>query len=39
MLPKLLGALEFRSNNAVYRPVIDALVLLGRYAGRPGRER
>jgi TnpA family transposase len=39
MLPKLLGALEFRSNNAVYRPVMDALELLGRYAQRPGRER
>ncbi len=32
MLPKLLGALEFRSNNSAYRPVIDALALLARYA-------
>jgi len=39
LLPKLLGALEFRCNNALYRPVMDAVDLLGRYAGRPGRER
>ncbi len=25
MLPKILGVLEFRSNNAKYRPVLDAL--------------
>ena len=36
MLPGLLGALEFRSNNSAHRPVIEALELLGRYAHRPG---
>jgi hypothetical protein len=30
MLPKLLNVLEFRSNNAVYRPLIDALEVLER---------
>jgi TnpA family transposase len=35
-LPKLLAALKFRGNNAAYRPVIDALELLARYADRPG---
>lgn len=39
MLPKLLAALDFRSNNTAYRPVMDALDLLRRYAGRPSRER
>ena len=34
MLPKLLAALEFRCNNTAYRPVMDALELLKRYAGR-----
>src|SRR5207247_2241076 len=34
MLPKLLAALEFRCNNTAYRPVMDALELLRRYAGR-----
>jgi len=28
MLPKLLGALEFRSNNTAHRPVLDALAWL-----------
>ncbi len=37
MLPPLLAALSFRSNNAAYRPVMDALGLLSRYA--VGRER
>ena len=32
MEPKLLDALDFRSNNAMHRPVIDALVLIRRYA-------
>jgi hypothetical protein len=32
MVPKLLDALDFRSNNAVHRPVIDALALVRRYA-------
>lgn len=31
MLPRLLGALEFRCNNTAYRPVMDALDLLKRY--------
>jgi TnpA family transposase len=39
MLPKLLAALEFRCNNTAYRPVMDALELLGRYADRPARDR
>jgi TnpA family transposase len=39
MLPKLLAALDFRCNNTGYRPVMDALVLLRRYAERPSRER
>ena len=34
LLPRLLAALEFRSGNAAFRPVIDALGLLARYAGR-----
>lgn len=32
MLPKLLGALSFRCNNTAYRPVMDAVDLLTRYA-------
>ena len=32
MVPKLLDALDFRSNNAIHRPVIEALVLVRRYA-------
>jgi hypothetical protein len=39
MLSPLLGALEFRSNNAAYRPVIDALELLVRYAQVDGKRR
>lgn len=31
-LIELLGVLEFRSNNAVHRPVLDALALVERYA-------
>ncbi|CAM5539461.1 Tn3 family transposase (plasmid) [Streptomyces viridifaciens] len=31
-LIELLGVLEFRSNNTAYRPVIDALDLVARYA-------
>lgn len=34
MLPPLLASLSFRSNNAAYRPVMDALGLLSRYVGR-----
>ena len=33
MLAPLLDTLEFRSNNAAHRPVIEALQLLRRYAG------
>lgn len=33
MVPRLLDALDFRSNNAVHRPVIGALALVRRYAG------
>jgi hypothetical protein len=33
MLTPLLAALEFRCNNSAYRPVMDAIGLLSRYAG------
>jgi hypothetical protein len=33
MLAPLLAALEFRCNNSAYRPVVDAIDLLARYAG------
>ncbi len=36
LVPLILGALEFRSNNEAHRPVIDALALLARYAAVPG---
>ncbi len=36
MLPRLLGALEFRSNNTAHQPIIEALDLLRRYAERSG---
>ncbi len=39
MLPKLLAALEFRCNNTAFRPVMDALELLARWADRPGQVR
>jgi hypothetical protein len=39
MLPPLLAALAFRSNNTAYRPVIEALELLARYAGVDGKVR
>lgn len=32
-LIKLLSVLQFRSNNTTHRPVLDALKLIGRYAG------
>jgi len=35
-LIRLLGVLEFRSNNAAHRPVIDALALIVRYADHGG---
>lgn len=34
MLPPLLAALSFRSNNSAYRPVMEALDTLSRYVGR-----
>jgi len=34
MLPRLLAALDFRCNNTAYRPVMDAVGLLRRYAER-----
>jgi hypothetical protein len=39
VLPKLLAAIEFKCNNTAYRPVMDALELLARYADVPGRVR
>jgi hypothetical protein len=35
----LEATLEFRSNNSAYRPVMDAIDLLRRWALRPGQER
>ncbi len=34
MVPPLLEVLEFRSNNALHQPLIQALELIKRYAGR-----
>jgi len=39
MLPKLLGALHFRSSTNAHRPVMDALGLLERYLDVPGQQR
>jgi hypothetical protein len=39
MLPRLLGALEFRSSTTAHRPVMDALELLARYLDVPGQQR
>ena len=39
MLPPLLATLEFRCNNSIYRPVMDALALLARYAATQTRVR
>jgi hypothetical protein len=39
MLPPLLAALEFRCNNTAYRPVMQALDLLARYATTDGKVR
>jgi len=36
MLPRLLAALEFRSNNSAHQPIIDALSLLRAYSTRSG---
>jgi len=38
MLPRLLAALDVGCNNTAYRPVMDALDLLARYAARPARD-
>ncbi|AQW48273.1 Tn3 family transposase [Streptomyces violaceusniger] len=39
MLPPLLRTLGFRCNNTAYRPVMDALALLEKYAGVDGKTR
>ncbi|MEU4331468.1 DUF4158 domain-containing protein [Nonomuraea dietziae] len=39
MLPKLLAAIEFKCNNSAYRPVMDAVDLLQRYADIPNTTR
>ncbi|WP_433345020.1 Tn3 family transposase [Microtetraspora malaysiensis] len=39
MLPKLLAAIAFKCNNTAYRPVMDALGLLQRYADIPNTTR
>ena len=37
MLPKLLHTLEFRSNNTLHQPLIEALALLKKYLHSPAR--
>ncbi len=37
MIPQLLSVLEFRSNNDIHRPVIEALELLKKYASSKAR--
>jgi hypothetical protein len=39
MLPPLLAALDFRCNNTAYRPIMNALELLHRYADVDGKVR
>ena len=39
MLPPLLAALDFRCNNTAYRPIMDGLELLHRYADVDGKVR
>ena len=39
MLPPLLATLGFHCNNTAYRPVMDALALLAKYAGIDGKTR
>jgi Tn3 transposase DDE domain/Domain of unknown function (DUF4158) len=39
LLPDLLAALEFRANNTIHRPVMDAVELLGRYTDIPVSDR
>ncbi len=36
MVPLLVNMLDIRSNNTAYRPVVEALALVKRYAGTPG---
>lgn len=37
MVPRVLEALQFRSNNAAHRPVVEAIALLERYADSQAR--
>lgn len=37
LLPKLLSTLEFRSNNEIHRPVMEAIEVLKKYAGKKKR--
>ncbi|MFE2991982.1 hypothetical protein [Streptomyces sp. NPDC059262] len=39
MLPSLLNTLGFKCNNTAYRPVMEALALLAKYAGVDGKTR
>lgn len=39
MLPSLLAALQFRCSNTAYRPIMDAVELLARYADTDGKLR
>jgi len=39
MLPRLLETLQFRCSNSAYRPVMEALELLGRHVDTPGQQR
>ena len=39
MLPKILAALEFRSNNTVHRPLLDAIDAIRRHQGDSRRAR
>ncbi|MFL5704032.1 MAG: Tn3 family transposase [Ktedonobacteraceae bacterium] len=36
MVPGILNMLEFRSNNDIHRPVIEAIAVLKRHVGTPG---
>ena len=38
MVPRVLEALEFRSNNTIHRPAVEALALLRKYAGSQARQ-
>jgi TnpA family transposase len=37
MLPRILRALEFRSNNQMHRPIVEAIRLLERYVDSPAK--